>query len=216
MSSKDKNSIFILIFIISLIISFVFFVKTTRFLPLMVIGTFVLIFQYVCLVPDICKKYYAVYDNEASILRWIPIINEIQLMPSKLAIASIAFLVAAGCSIIISVTPITLTSKFLDLTTAMDLPYKAIVFTFLMICVFQILAGVNYIIIFSDINSKVAKTLGGGYNKQVSLLYILCLIPFVRVESLNFIKNRLDFLMKYSDTEEENCYYEMEENGKNG
>lgn len=200
MNSKDRNQILILGFILLFVaITALFIIGTTK-IPVEVIVLTSVVLKFLVLQPAIVSMYYKVHDMNVSRTRFIPIYNEIMILPGSNAIALLLSYVAIVIAIGLLFVPI----DFIMNVFGEYLAFNYGTFIVRMIVVFLL---VN-MIIYTTAMCKLMKNIEDIYrkfinstNSKIFKVYfkILLFLPFIRIVPLVEVYSRLYTLVKLND-----------------
>lgn len=200
MNNRDKNQIAILSFILAFILLCAFFIVGTRNIPIWLIVVIIGILKFVVLQPAITKMYYQVHAQRAGIARFIPVYNELMILPSKNAIALLISYIVLVLFIAALFLPISFTSKIVGEYIAMNLGVYVIRLCAVGLIVNMAVYTVGFSKLMKDIE-RIYRKFANAANIRVFKVYhkVLLVLPIIRVVTLVEIYNRLYTLTKLND-----------------
>lgn len=214
MTKQDKSRLLTLIFLVGFIAVTIGFYKfNTSVTP--IIGAGILIIgEFFYVIPVFCMRYKKLRGYEADAGCWIPIWNEISIMPTGYAytilILNIFFLLVCGLSFIDISMIATVFGNSIAMSWQSVCIYSAI-FIGIILCVVR---GIAYSIIFHDIKVKSEEFFGynglGLSGILLLLRYVTIYVPFIRTYGILQVSSheliRLTAIYDYEEDEEETLY----------
>ena len=200
MNSRDKNQIMILVFILAFILLTVFFILGTKDLPIWLIVVIIGIIKFIILQPSIAKMYYSVHEQEAGVSRFIPIYNELMILPPKNAMALLVSYIVLALLIGAIFLPISFTSQIVGEHIAMNLGVHIIRLCAVGLIINLAIYAVGFSKLMKDVE-KVYRKFANSDNLRIFKVYhkVLLILPIVRVVTLVEIYNRLYTLTRLNN-----------------
>lgn len=197
MNQKDKDQLIILGFLLAAIgLSAIFIIGTSK-LPLWIIILLVILVKFLWLQPAITGMFYKVHDMKAPISRYIPLYNEIMILPGSKAISLLVSYVVLAVFIALLFLPVNVLGAIFGEYFALNYGVYVVRAVFA-VAIFNILCyGFVFCDLMRDIESMYLKFINSG-NTRVFKLYdkLFLFLPVIRVIALLDIYNKLYTLTK--------------------
>ena len=194
MHDNDKNSLVIVGYIVLMLITAVLgYLFGSRVNNLLIILAVLIVLQQVLVIPLFVKRYRELYSSKIGLLRFIPVINEINVLPSFYAWGTLILSLLCIASIIVFFTPITF-GDYMGLLQFKNINIYFMISTFLLTCIVR---GAGYINLIIDIQKNNEKFTNTGYTAvdMVNIIsYITVFIPCMRVIGISY---QLNVLQKF-------------------
>lgn len=200
MNSKDRNQILILGFILLFVAIAVLFTVGTAKIPTEAIVLITIVLKFLVLQPAIVNMYYKVHEMGAPILRFVPIYNELMILPGNNAIALLLSYIAVVISVGLLFVPV----DFIMNIFGEYFAFNYGTFVIRMIAVFLIINMTVYTVamcaLMRNIENIYRKFINSANIKIFKVYFkILWFLPFIRVVPLVEVYSRLFTLVKLND-----------------
>lgn len=214
MTKQDKSRILTLVFLVGFIAVSLGFYKLNKSIAPSIGAVILIAGEFFYVIPIFCIRYKKLRQYEPDVGCWIPIWNEISIMPTVYAyivlILTVLFFLACGLAFIDISAIATVFGNSLAMSWQSICIYSAI-FIGIILCIVR---GVAYSIIFHDIKLKSEEFFGyNGLGLSGTLLllrYITIYIPFIRTYGILQVSShelvRLTAIYDYEEDEEETLY----------
>lgn len=194
LSSKDRDGIVILAVIMAMILLTAFFYFGSRRLPLLWIAGAILLVEVCFTLPAVYKKYHELYNMPASMLRFVPLYNSVQLFPKIVAVMAVLCTVAMAATAIVAFgPPVFVTEK--NAIGMMNLSYGAVSVLLMECVVFSVLLGAGYTAVMADVRQMRYELT----NRKASMLelvyYVFMYVPFLRTFALFNLYTAMNVLL---------------------
>lgn len=200
MNNKDRNQILILGFILLFVAITALFIIGTAKIPVEIIVFTSAVLKFLVLQPAIVSMYYKVHDMNASLTRFIPIYNEIMILPGSNAVA----LLLSYISIVVAIGLLFVPIDFIMNVFGEYLAFNYGTFIVRMIVVFLLVNMIIYTIVMCKLMKNIEdiyrKFINSAHSKIFKVYFkILWILPFIRIVPLVEIYSRLYTLTKLND-----------------
>lgn len=214
MLEKERATLVAFGYLFSMILAFFGIVVIGDYVPSALIISIVILILYIYIIPTFIKRYYQMHGvgDSIGISRFIPLYNEITILPFGVAIAYVitTILMVLG-TVAIFLKPEIVSSVFGD-AIAFQWANGAIVATLFFIIAWSIVKGIGYVSLGVEIsrNLKIITdtrktTLGDKFLNTVQ--YVLLFIPVLRAISLMLMLDKINKIVIYSKMTEEDIMY---------
>lgn len=194
MNKKDKEKIFILLFLLLYIAVFIVFCFGTSKLPFTWLIAAVIIVQYFIILPLTVSLYYRVHNAEIGFGRFIPIWNEISMFSGKTAIASlVSYALLVIMTLLLFVPTSFIDDVFGDFVMFRWHTMVIRIIVILALCN-TIIVGIGYYNVQKSVNSIHHSMLSSTAKLSAweVCLYTLYFIPIIRVVPIVYLLDRLN------------------------
>lgn len=200
MNNRDKDQLSILLFIIAFIAITLVSIFGTQYIPTEMIIIAIIALKFLYLQPTVVSMFYKAHGQKAPITRFIPVYNEIMVLPEKNAVALLISYVLLGVSVALLFVPSEFILNILGERVALN--YGV---TVIRVIAFLFIANM---IIYTISMCNFMRTIEGIYKKFLSMesvvlfkfyLKVLLLFPIIRIVPLITIYNKLFTLSKLNN-----------------
>lgn len=212
MSRSDINKLITVAVMLGLIVVIFGLNTITKFINPLYLGIFALVLEYVIIAPGVVKRYYKLFGSNAGVWRFIPVVNECQIMTPAFCIATLILFAVGALLIGASFLPMEVFAKF----TSGDIAQRAYQILFGgmgCLTVASFVSGFGLWNAFSTISTQVRK--GTGVKTPVrNFIYLVCLLfPISRAIGILEIGElcRMAQINDYGSEDDTNMRYLEEE-----
>lgn len=214
MLEKERTTLVAFGYLFSMILAFFGVVVIGDYVPSALIISIVILILYLYIIPTFIKRYYQMHGvgDAIGISRFIPIYNEITILPFGVAIAYVITTILMILGLVsIFLKPEIVASVFGD-AIAFQWANAAIVATMFFIITWSIVKGIGYVSLGVEIsrNLKIITdtrktTLGDNFLSVVQ--YVLLYIPVLRAIGLMLMLDKINKIVIYSKMTEEDIMH---------
>lgn len=193
MNRKDKESLLIIAFLVSCIAVVALVSLTSRYISPLLLSGFLLVLQVFYLYPQICKYYYRALDAEIGWTRFIPIYNEIAILPSTIATVTIVLWVITGAFGLLSLISVDAYSAVFGQRIAMNMNYYMLRCLIVVYMLTLAVRGFGLCKVTNNVEFMLSDFASAAHRFKIStfLSYVLFFIPVIRIAALAFLYNKL-------------------------
>lgn len=202
MDDKDKRSLLITGYCVSLIVFVVIITKISDNVnALYILGAFMII-QQVYRIPKLVEYYYEMKGSYVGYERYIPVYNETLLMGKFHSIAYVIGSILIGLSVLaIYLLPkISQDLTFEGLSTVTNITDKLIYLCLFLLLVISFLRGLGYVELIKDIyyvNAEIMDRDEAKLGLFGKLAYIIVFVPVLRLLSILYLDDLLMIIVKF-------------------
>lgn len=194
MNNRDTDALvivgYISLAVLTAVLGYLFGEKTPN---LLVILAVLILTQQLFVIPLFVKRYRQLYKVKTNFVRFIPVINEVLVLPTFYAVTTLILNILCIISVIVFFAPITFDS-YMGILKFRNINIYFMIITFLLMCIVR---GAGYVSVIIDIQRNNEKFTNLGYSPAdlVNIIsYITVFIPCLRVIGLTY---QLNILQKF-------------------
>lgn len=194
MNNRDKNSFLILGLVVGIVALVAFFTFTSKFISPMIVAVISIVLQCLLLKPMIVKQYYALYSSEATMQRFVPVLNEFAIFSKGIIIGE---MVVYGLMIVtasVSLIPVDFLYNFMSDSSVAAFSVRCFIILIIEALVLSIVRGIGFFKVLNDVRQKEFEMLGmtKKFKATDALSLIAMMVPIVRVLGLLYLYNYLN------------------------
>lgn len=201
MSKKDKESLLIVCFLLGYVaIALVLYFTSQAINPYILAGMITLV-QVFILHSAICKYYYEAMGASIGYSRFIPIYNEIAVMPPAIATTTLVLWVIACLLFLLSLVRVDVYSSLFGMHFGMNITFHLIQGLAGIYLVLLIVRGIGWCKVTSKVQDLTCECYGirRKFKVTTALSYFAYFIPIGRAISMVFLYNNLHRLCKLNN-----------------
>lgn len=194
MNNNDKDSLAIVAYLSSaILVAFLGYIFGKKTPNLLIILAVLILIQQLFVIPLFIKRYRQLYKVKTNLVRFIPIINEVSVLPTFYAITTLVLNILCVISVIVFFAPITF-DTYMGIIEFRNINIYFMIITFLLMCLIR---GAGYVSVIIDIQKNNEKFTNLGYSPVdfINIIsYITVFIPCLRVIGITY---QLNVLQKF-------------------
>lgn len=212
MNKKDKEKMLKLVAVSALIVVTIFFMFGLGRLPVQVIAVCVLLLHYVVVSPGLCKHLYQIYGQHLGIVRWIPVVNEIEMFSGANYYASMVVSLITVVIFLLRFLPNSVIGSLFGLKAGMFWGYNITAVLIVALVITNFVFGFGFCRLLHDLNIQVMERYSATSGKLETIVYyVMLLIPFIRICPLIAMWIKAVNMARLEPTGEETAFVEKQE-----
>lgn len=183
MDKNDKNYLLSGLYMLGLGLLAMLFTVMSKSLNIWILAGIAMVAQQLYIIPQFVKKYMALYDADAGIMAYVPILGEAYILDDFYKYGYIGSSVVWILAIIGVFVDPALVGKLLPYNVAVNFNNMAIYLLVLTTVVLCIIRGIGYCKVIADIGNELNKFSNGKRNMLDTInivSYVSCFIPGMR------------------------------------
>ena len=201
MSKKDKESLMLVGFLLGYVaIALILYFTVQSINPYILAGMIVLV-QVFFLHPMICKYYYQAMGASIGYSRFVPIYNELAVMPPAIATTTLVLWIIAGMLFLLSLVSIDVYSAMFGMHVGMNLTFRLMQGLVVVYLILLTVRGIGWCKVTSKVQDLLCEFYGTRRKFKVTtaLSYVAYFLPIGRAISMVFLYNNLHKLCKLNN-----------------
>lgn len=208
---KDKDQLIIIGVVIAFILISVAFIYGTVMIPVAALATITLLIQCFGVAPAVNQKYYQVNGAEPKATRFVPFLNEVQILSPTLAKATVISVAIAALIALSMYLPVQIRTSIAGIQQGLAWGYNAVVAAILVLVLTDILLGAGLCGVLRNVNLMLQDELEIRMSRVEVVYYFLAFIPCLRICYFITVNQKLKQLVKLKELNQKEEFIEEEE-----
>lgn len=197
MSRRDKEKLIIIGSTVAVIAFVITIILGSSLIPWGVVAAIAAVAQCFLVVPRVASGYYELNQATIGSVRYIPIVNEIQIFSPIVAKLAIGGCILVALVFGLSCLPLSVVGAVLPMKSTIAWGYNTIVVGVMLLVILNFIFAIGLCSVLRNVNLMVLDCVGEKTSTLEVAFYVLMMLPVLRVCSLMSLLIKINMLIRF-------------------